>query len=223
MECDSRLRESGVVQYVEALNYVVDRINSDPEVLPNVSLGFVAIDDCATPEIALAGSLAFLPLGCQHTCRSSGIVRPVGAHDVVAVIGADSSPSSAMIANVLGLFAVPQISPSATSNLLSDKTRFPYFMRMVPPDRYQARAIIQILAHFEWTYVSAVFSRGSYGVELVARLRELAGEHGVCLAGAHEVSSVTDRSSFRRLVQLLYASKAKVRIDDYFFFPLLAF
>ena len=115
-----------------------------------------------------------------------------------------------MIANVLGLFAVPQISPSATSNLLSDKTRFPYFMRMVPPDRYQARAIIQILAHFEWTYVSAVYSRGSYGVELVARLRELAADHGVCVAGAHEVSSVTDRASFRRLVRQLHAARARV-------------
>ena len=209
-ECDSRLREPGVVQYVEALNYVIRRINSDPELLPNTSLGFVAIDDCATPEIALAGSLAFLPLGCRHTCRGAEVVHPVGVYDVIAVIGADSSQSSAMVANVLGQFSVPQISPSATSNLLSDKTRFPYFMRLAPPDRYQARAIIQILQHFDWTYVSVVYSRGSYGVELVARLRELAGEHGVCLSGAHEVSSVTDMVTFKKLVRILYASKARV-------------
>ena len=59
-------------------------------------------------------------------------------YDVVGVIGAESSPSSIMMANVLTLFGIPQISYTSTSDLLSDKNKFPYFMRMIPPDRFQA-------------------------------------------------------------------------------------
>ena len=42
-----------------------------------------------------------------------------------------------MMANVLTLFGIPQISHTSSSDLLSDKNKFPYFMRLIPPDRFQ--------------------------------------------------------------------------------------
>ena len=48
------LRESGVVQHTEAMVYAIDNINADPRLLPNVTLGFVILDDCLKPTTALA-------------------------------------------------------------------------------------------------------------------------------------------------------------------------
>ena len=141
--CGTGLRETGVVQYVEALVYAINEINADPNLLPGYTLGTVVLDDCDTAETALGQALHFIPL--YSTCDGANCSRQhklrhhsqqqFTFYDVVGVIGSESSDASMMIANVLGLFDVPQISSWATSDLLSNKVRYPYFMRMVPPDR----------------------------------------------------------------------------------------
>ena len=61
------------------------------------------------------------------------------------------------------LFQLPLISPLATSDVLSDKQRFPYFLRTLPPNRDQVKAMGQLVRHFNWTYVSVVYSEDPYG------------------------------------------------------------
>ena len=64
--------------------------------------------------------------------------------------------------NLLQLFDIPQIGYSATSRDLTDKNRFRYFVRVVPPDELQAMALVQIVQQYNWTYVSAVSTEGIY-------------------------------------------------------------
>ena len=65
------------------------------------------------------------------------------------------------VQNLLQLFDIPQIGYSATSRDLSDKHRFRYFVRVVPPDELQAQAMVQIVLKYNWTYVSAVSTEGN--------------------------------------------------------------
>ena len=58
-------------------------------------------------------------------------------YKVVAVIGMPSSRHSVMSSPLMSLFQIPHISITSTSDELSDKSRFEYFMRVVPPDRFQ--------------------------------------------------------------------------------------
>ena len=67
------------------------------------------------------------------------------------------------VANLLRLFKIPQVSYASTSAALSDKSRFEYFARTVPPDNFQARAMVDILQYFNWTFISTVNSEGDYG------------------------------------------------------------
>ncbi len=64
---------------------------------------------------------------------------------------------------VLNVFQIPMVGATITSEILSDKSKYDYFLRIVPSDFYQGRAIIDILLHFNWTYISAINSPGSYG------------------------------------------------------------
>ncbi|KAI6079274.1 Metabotropic glutamate receptor 5-like protein [Aix galericulata] len=75
---------------------------------------------------------------------------------IVGVIGPGSSSVAIQVQNLLQLFNIPQIAYSATSMDLSDKTLFKYFMRVVPSDAQQARAMVDIVKRYNWTYVSAV-------------------------------------------------------------------
>ena len=76
------------------------------------------------------------------------------------VSGPGSSSVAIQVQNLLQLFNIPQIAYSATSIDLSDKTLFKYFLRVVPSDTLQARAILDIVKRYNWTYVSAVHTEG---------------------------------------------------------------
>ena len=62
-------------------------------------------------------------------------------YDVQGVFGLGSSRIAVMTSNLLSLYEIPNLAIWATSDELSDKTRFRYFGRLVPPDRFQVNLI----------------------------------------------------------------------------------
>ena len=65
--------------------------------------------------------------------------------------------------NFLSFWQIPQISYASTSAELSDKSRFEYFSRVVPPDNFQAQALVEMVRQLGWKYVSTVAVEGDYG------------------------------------------------------------
>lgn len=55
------------------------------------------------------------------------------------------------------------MSYASTAPELSDNTRYDFFSRVVPPDTYQAQAMVDIVKAMRWNYVSTVASEGNYG------------------------------------------------------------
>ena len=64
---------------------------------------------------------------------------------------------------LLYLLQIPQVSYASTAPELSDNTRYDFFSRVVPPDTYQAQAMMDIVKAMRWNYVSTVVSEGNYG------------------------------------------------------------
>lgn len=50
-----------------------------------------------------------------------------------------------MVASMLQLFKIPQVSYSSTGAELSEKPRFAYFSRVVPPDNLQAQVMADVV------------------------------------------------------------------------------
>ena len=67
---------------------------------------------------------------------------------------------------------IPQISYASTSAELSDKSRFEYFSRVVPPDNFQAQALVEMVRQLGWKYVSTVAVEGDYGEKVRLNLKE---------------------------------------------------
>lgn len=75
---------------------------------------------------------------------------------------------------------IPQISYASTAPELSDNTRYDFFSRVVPPDSYQAQAMVDIVTALGWNYVSTLASEGNYGesgVEAFTQISREIGEH----------------------------------------------
>ncbi|NWS65280.1 GRM6 protein, partial [Chunga burmeisteri] len=74
---------------------------------------------------------------------------------------------------------IPQISYASTAPELSDPARYEYFSRVVPPDSYQAQAMVDVVRALGWSYVSTLASEGNYGesgVEAFVQSSREAGE-----------------------------------------------
>ncbi|XP_015510635.2 metabotropic glutamate receptor [Neodiprion lecontei] len=209
--CGPKIYNRGV-QRLEAMLFAVDQINKQHEILPGIALGVHILDTCSRDTYALNQSLHFVRASLSNQdisvleCadRSTPRVRKsANAGPVYGVIGGSYSSVSLQVANLLRLFHIPQISPASTANALSDKTRFDYFARTVPPDTFQSMALVDVVKSVNWSYVSTIYSEGSYGEYGIEMFTRQANDRNVCIAAAEKVPSAADDKVFDNIIAKL--------------------
>ncbi|XP_006003489.1 metabotropic glutamate receptor 3 [Latimeria chalumnae] len=225
-EC-GRINEDRGIQRLEAMLFAIDEINRDRHLLPGVHLGVHILDTCSRDTYALEQSLEFVRASLtkvdetEYICPDGSYAIQDNSSLVIAgVIGGSYSSVSIQVANLLRLFQIPQISYASTSAKLSDKTRYDYFARTVPPDFYQAKAMAEILCFFNWTYVSTVASEGDYGETGIEAFEQEARLRNICIATSEKVGRSNIKKSYDSIIQELHQKpNAKVvvlflRSDD---------
>uniref|UniRef100_A0A3B4BA53 G-protein coupled receptors family 3 profile domain-containing protein n=1 Tax=Periophthalmus magnuspinnatus TaxID=409849 RepID=A0A3B4BA53_9GOBI len=206
--CGEVKKEKGIHR-LEAMLYALDQINSDPDLLPNITLGARILDTCSRDTYALEQSLTFVQALIQKDnsdVRCSNGEPPIipKPERVVGVIGASSSSVSIMVANVLRLFAIPQISYASTAPELSDNSRYEFFSRVVPPDSYQAQAMVDIVKAMGWNYVSTLASEGNYGESGVDAFLQISREAGgLCIAQSIKIPREPRPGEFEKIIKRL--------------------
>ncbi|RWS25565.1 metabotropic glutamate receptor 7-like protein, partial [Leptotrombidium deliense] len=98
---------------------------------------------------------------------------------------------------------IPQISYASTSVELSDKSRFGFFSRVVPPDNFQAQVMVDIVKLLHWTYVSTVAEEGDYGEKGIEAFKTLASKEGICIAEAAKIGRNAKPEEFAAIIQQL--------------------
>ncbi|XP_068129498.1 extracellular calcium-sensing receptor-like [Hyperolius riggenbachi] len=163
---------------LQALLFAAEEINQNPNILPNISLGFQVYKTCNVPYYEVQGALKFLaePVNADPNpqCNSS--------LSFSAVIASSISSNSVSLANILGVFRYPQISPFSSLALLSDRTRFPSFFRTMTSDTFQSKGIAQLILHFGWTWVGLIAPEDDYGLQGVQTIKEEIMKGGSCVA-----------------------------------------
>ena len=189
------IRDQYGVQRVEALLYLLDKINNKTitKLLPGVKLGLEIRDECWDSSIALEETIDFIkdtiasddidPEFDYDNVTSVSLVQTPNSNNnnnnnnlaekcqqlhkekdtqnkIVAVIGPAGSSVSINVQNLLQLFNIPQLGYSATSRDLSDKKMFKTFVRVVPSDYLQVRAMADVVVKMNWTYLFAIYTDG---------------------------------------------------------------
>ncbi|NXX11783.1 TS1R1 protein, partial [Podargus strigoides] len=132
----------------------------------------------------------------------------------VAVIGPDSTRLALTAAAVLGVFLVPQISYEASLETLSLKRLYPSFLRTIPSDRQQVKAIVLLLQHFGWTWVALLGSDNTYGRDGSDTLYKLLTASDVCVAYRGTIPANKDATSpeLHSLVRILTDVRVNVTV-----------
>ena len=163
----SRLIE---LEWLEAMLFAIDRINNDMSLLPNLTIGYDVRDTCNHDTIGFTEALNIILDSDNSSSLLLGIVGPAADHVTRA------------IASLFGLYEIPMISYASSSATLSNKNLFEYFLRTAPSSSLQSHAMVDLVSHFEWDYVSIVFIDDyEYGDPGSDAFVDEAMQHGICV------------------------------------------
>ncbi|CAI9175704.1 unnamed protein product [Rangifer tarandus platyrhynchus] len=198
-------------RWLQAMIFAIEEINSSPALLPNMTLGYRIFDTCNTVSKALEATLSFVAqnkidsLNLDEFCNCSEHIP-----STIAVVGATGSGISTAVANLLGLFYIPQVSYASSSRLLSNKNQFKSFLRTIPNDEHQATAMADIIEYFRWNWVGTIAADDDYGRPGIEKFREEAEERDICIDFSELISQYSDEEEIQQVVEVIQNSTAKV-------------
>ncbi|XP_075434003.1 extracellular calcium-sensing receptor-like [Ascaphus truei] len=198
--------DSQSYQSMRAMIFATEDINSNPDLLPNISLGFQIFDSCISMRRAVEGTFWMLSGG-------QGSIPNYRCHKgspLAGVIGDSASTRSILLAHMLGLYRYPQISYFSTSPLLSDRNLFPSFFRTIPSDEFQSQGLAQLVSHFGWTWIGLLATDNDYGQFGIQVLQQEIVKVGACVAFVENILTGQPNSNAPHLVHVIRESTAKV-------------
>ncbi|XP_077596552.1 extracellular calcium-sensing receptor isoform X1 [Stigmatopora nigra] len=198
-------------RWLQAMIFAIEEINNSSALLPNITLGYRIFDTCNAVSKALEATLSFV---AQNKIDSLNLDEFCNCTDhipsTIAVVGAAGSAVSTAVANLLGLFYIPQISYASSSRLLSNKNQYKSFMRTIPSDEYQATALADIIDYFKWNWVIAVASDDDYGRPGIEKFEKEMEERDICIHLNELISQYMEDHEIQALADRIENSSAKV-------------
>uniref|UniRef100_A0A8C6SBW6 Vomeronasal 2, receptor 1 n=1 Tax=Neogobius melanostomus TaxID=47308 RepID=A0A8C6SBW6_9GOBI len=193
-------------RWTQTMLFAIDEINKRQDLLPDTDLGYVIYDSCYTISKAVEGTLTYLT-GQDEAVPNyrCGDGAPLGA-----LVGAGGSDLSIATARIMGLYHFPQVSYFSTCSALNSKFQFPTFLRTIPNDVHQSKAMARLVLHFGWTWVGLIAADDDYGKYGIKDFKELVEEAGVCVSFSETLPKVHSPEDMQRIVETVVESTAKV-------------
>ncbi|GFS18551.1 metabotropic glutamate receptor 3 [Elysia marginata] len=169
----------GLMQVFEASRFTISALNR-ANYIPGVTFGMRVYDTCREKSVALKALQELYP---QTT--SSNLFCSQNNDLVLGVVGPLSSITAVPTAEYASSVPASLISPRAANPLLSDKTRFPTFLRTVPSMSVLSRATVELLKAMKWEdNILLIYSDDEYGRSGYKQLLEAANIRGICFVKA---------------------------------------
>ncbi|XP_029442754.1 extracellular calcium-sensing receptor-like, partial [Rhinatrema bivittatum] len=102
------------------------------------------------------------------------------------------------------------ISFAAQHPMLSDKLQFPSFLRTIPADTLQPRAITHLLLHFNWTWVGILSSNSDSRSLSSQMIRQEVVENGGCVAFLENIDDRYPKERMVKVAEVIHQSSVNV-------------
>ncbi|CAN2388350.1 vomeronasal type-2 receptor [Pristimantis euphronides] len=172
--------------------FAIDEINKNSDILPNMTLGYHVYDSCNQVNTAIDGVLQILSgpgdLLPNFHCTELG--------NLVGVIGDLNSEISFNIAQILSLYGYSQISYGTVNPILSNKKLFPSFFQALPNYQTLSMAIIQLLRHYNWTWIGIITSDDDVSEKQSQELKTTAANYEICVEYLFKMSNIFQEKKY---------------------------
>ncbi|XP_053305749.1 vomeronasal type-2 receptor 26-like [Spea bombifrons] len=198
----------GLMDYINLLVFLftIETLNNDPNILPNITLGYHIYDSCLDERKAVKSILQIL--------SGRGMTVPnyscANSNNVAGFIGDHHSTTTIPIAQLLGVHGYAQISYGATDYALSDRRVYPHFFRSVQNYLVYNKIILKILKHFGWTWVGILAVDDDTGETESQALRAYLTSYGICISFTVKISLSQELSENMKMI-----GKRKLFVKDH--------
>ncbi|KAM4562518.1 taste receptor type 1 member 1-like [Odontesthes bonariensis] len=184
----------------QLMRFSVEEVNNSTNLLPNVSLGYEIFDHCSdTQNFPGIFNLRFVSDSIQPWDESPSRRN---SSKMIALVGTYTSTETLTVAPLFMMDLIPMISYGAASSVLSSKLNFPSFLRTVHPNKNVIEVVFKILQHFNWRWVSFLYSDGDYGKDGLDLFIKKIKDTDICLAYTKDLNPNTDYPQMFRQMEL---------------------
>ncbi|XP_062992905.1 vomeronasal type-2 receptor 26-like [Elgaria multicarinata webbii] len=189
-------------QHILALAFAVKEINENPEILPNVTLGFHIYDSYDNARKTYHATMLLLTMLENVVPNYVCDVR----NTLTAVIGGLDSEISLYVANILDTYKTPQLI-YGPAPMMNTKTPGLPFYQMAPQEALQYEGILSLLLHFRWTWIGIVVMNNDNGERFLQVVTPLFSKRSVCFAFIERVPKL----SFDTKINDAFVKGAQIR------------
>lgn len=184
-------------QMMESIIFAIKQVQEGRfgSLFKNLKVGFIGICSCNSGSVIQRKIYDLLKNGLLLANGTTIAVRD----KILGFVGDVGSSISISVAEAMTRLQRVQISYASTSPLLSDRTKYPYFMRDVTPDDEQAKAITMIMQSLNVTYVHLIYSEGAYGEGGRDKILEHARENNICVLDPIPVNENNLNTAYEKL------------------------
>nr|XP_056720337.1 vomeronasal type-2 receptor 26-like [Euleptes europaea] len=163
-------------QHNLALAFAVQEINENPNILPNITLGFHIFNSYYNAKMTYKATLSLL--SSQHTFVPN--FKCETQSNPIAVVGGQSSETSIHIANTVAIYKMPQLTYGSFSPVQDNKLLFASMYQMVPNEATQYMGFIRLFHYFQWTWTVLIAVDDNNGDRFLQTVVPILYESGIC-------------------------------------------
>nr|XP_034992781.1 vomeronasal type-2 receptor 26-like [Zootoca vivipara] len=195
--CNSQYRVlTHLYQHILALAFAVKEINETPQILPNITLAFHIYNSHFSASWTYEASMELLSRRTKaipnYTCDAESTP--------IAVIGGPNSNVCLHMAPILSTYKIPQLI-YGSSPVMNKKSQGVFFHQMFPNGEHQYRGIIQLMLHFQWTWIGVVSQDGENTEGFIDNVLPMFSQSGICFDFIETLPKLTSSSGVTDMVK----------------------
>ena len=168
----------GDAQLTEAFLFALDQVAALPNILPDVQLGGLILDDCASAGRAVSTLTDFISGTIVHEDNGEEILPS----SVYAVIGGNSDDVTKSLADVTNGIKMPFLPYKSGSTVLSMENHYNYISKMVSSDSQLAAAVASAAVRLGWKHVQLVYDGDAIGQAFLEDLFSQSTKFDLCVS-----------------------------------------
>ncbi|KAF7234738.1 hypothetical protein EYD10_18306 [Varanus komodoensis] len=123
-------------------------------------------------------------------------------NNLIGVIGGPNSDIILFMADILCTYKIPQLTYGSVP-LTNNKIHIAFFYRIFPNGTHHYMGILQLLLHFQWSWIGVIYIDGDHGENFVQKVLPFFSERGICFDFIAQIAQITFFSELETIMNSL--------------------